>query len=381
MVLVVIRGGLLHRFLNHLCFMNFEENYLLTPTSLVHLFANSVPMDIGKELKRVKGIYMAGKDVVYAGKYYDVLRDEAGEASITLLVPALLREQLQNGEVIELIGFLQRRVQAKGARIDLQLEITEIVGQAKPSFNEVELKAFEVLQKKRDSGYLDVDGFIKKQILNDQRVSIKILVGKTGIIHSDIKEQLKDAIGFYDIEFIGINLSNANEIIEALQNTDADVIAIARGGGDRMEIFDQPDIAEAAIDLSAYFVTALGHAQDVPLLQKVADKAFTTPTAFGQYLVDLYNNTIQERSQSKAGMVEAAMKQVKPLYEKQIENLTNQFANKEQKLSNERKLLEERLRMAQEAHPAVKGTNWALITLLILLAMASGIVVGYWLLK
>lgn len=361
--------------------MKFEENYLLTPTSLVHLFANSVPMDFGKELKRVKGIYVQGKDVVYSGKYYDVLRDEAGEASITLLVPALLREQLENGQVIELIGFLQKRVQAKGARIDLQLEIAEIVGQTKATFNGDELKAFEVLQRKRDAGYLDVDGFIKNEILNDQKVSIKILVGKTGIIHSDIREQLKDAIGFYEIEFTGINLSNEQEIIEALQNTEADVIAIARGGGDRMEIFDKPSIAEAAIHLSSYFVTALGHAQDVPLLQKVADKAFTTPTAFGQHLADLYNHTIEERSRSKAGIVDAVTKSLKPLYEKQIENLKNEFAGKEKNLESEKKLLEERLVHAQSAQPGVKVTNWALIALLILLAVAGGIVIGYWLLK
>jgi exodeoxyribonuclease VII large subunit len=322
-----------------------------------------------------------GKDMVYAGKYYDVLRDETGEASITLLVPALLREQLQNNQVIELIGFLQKRVQAKGARIDLQLEIMEIIGQAQAAFNEDELKAFEVLQKKRDAGYLDVDGFIKNRILNEQKVSIKILVGKTGIIHSDIKEQLKDAIGFYDIEFIGINLSNENEIIEALQNTEADVIAIARGGGDRMEIFDKPAIAEVAINLSAYFITALGHAQDVPLLQKVADKAFTTPTAFGQHLVDLFNHTIEERSKSKAGIIDAVTKSLKPLYEKQIQNLKEEAANKEKNWLSEKQLLEDRVKLAQEAQPQVKGTNWALVALLILLGIAGGIAVGYWLLK
>jgi exodeoxyribonuclease VII large subunit len=341
----------------------------------------SVPTDFAKDLKRVKGIYVQGKDMVYAGKYYDVLRDETGEASITLLVPALLREQLQNNQVIELIGFLQKRVQAKGARIDLQLEIMEIIGQAQAAFNEDELKAFEVLQKKRDAGYLDVDGFIKNRILNEQKVSIKILVGKTGIIHSDIKEQLKDAIGFYDIEFIGINLSNENEIIEALQNTEADVIAIARGGGDRMEIFDKPAIAEVAINLSAYFITALGHAQDVPLLQKVADKAFTTPTAFGQHLVDLFNHTIEERSKSKAGIIDAVTKSLKPLYEKQIQNLKEEAANKEKNWLSEKQLLEDRVKLAQEAQPQVKGTNWALVALLILLGIAGGIAVGYWLLK
>jgi exodeoxyribonuclease VII large subunit len=347
-----------------------KEIFIYTPSALVNLFSNSMQFDAGKEMKRVKGKYVQGKDFLYGDKYYDLLKDETGESSMTLLVTGQIRSILENNQVIEVIGYLQKRVVNPGARIELQLVVTSVVQQDAASFNEEEVRGFEVLQQKRDAGYLDVDGFIKKQILNDQKVSIKILVGKTGIIHSDIKEQMKSAIGFYDIEFIGINLSSENEIIEALQNTEADVIAIARGGGDRMEIFDRPDIAEAAIELNAYFVTALGHAQDVPLLQKVADKAFTTPTAFGQHLVDLYNNTIEERSQSKAGMVEAAMKQVKPLYEKQIDNLHIQFANKEQNLLNEKKLLEERLQLAlQMRAPKI---NW-LVPLAMLLA---GLVIG-----
>lgn len=78
-------------------------------------------------MKRVRGLYVQGKDVVYAGKYYDVLRDETGDASITFLVPAMFREQLEDGQVIEVVGFLQRRVVAKGARIELQLELTPII--------------------------------------------------------------------------------------------------------------------------------------------------------------------------------------------------------------------------------------------------------------
>ncbi len=38
-----------------------------------------------------------------------------------------------------------------------------------------------------------------------------------------------------------------------------------------------------ALGLDSYFVTAIGHAQDVPLLEKIADKTFITPTAFAQY--------------------------------------------------------------------------------------------------
>jgi exodeoxyribonuclease VII large subunit len=358
-----------------------KEIFIYTPSALVNLFSNAMQFDAGKEMKRVKGKYVQGKDFLYGDKYYDLLKDETGDSSMTLLVTGQIRSILENNQIIEVIGYLQKRVVNTGARIELQLVVTSVLQQDAASFNEEEVRSFEVLQRKRDAGYLDVDGFIKKQILADQKVDIKILVGKTGIIHSDIKEQLKSAIGFYDIEFIGINLSNENEIIEALQNTEADVIAIARGGGDRMEIFDNPDIAEAAIELNAYFVTALGHAQDVPLLQKVADKAFNTPTAFGQHLVDLFNNTIQERSESKAGMIEAVTKSLKPLYEKQIENLKTEAANREKNFENEKRLLEDKLQLAQTMQPQPTGTNWALIALLILLAAVAGIAAGYWLFK
>jgi exodeoxyribonuclease VII large subunit len=255
----------------------------------------------------------------------------------------------------------------------VQLVVTEIVDQDKPSFNEAEVKAFEILQQKRDAGYLDVDGFIKQQLLQDQKVSIDILVGRTGIIHSDITGQLKDAIGFYQISFVPINLSNEVEIIDSLENSNADVIAIARGGGERMEIFDKPSIAEAAINLDAYFITALGHAQDVPLLQKVADKAFNTPTALGQHLSDLYNHVIEERSQSKAGLTEAVIKTLKPLYEKEIQNLRTDFANKELHYQNQYTLLEERLKLT----PPPPKVNWVVIVGVLVTGMVIGAAVLY----
>ena len=96
--------------------MSSNESFLHTPAALIHLFANSIQFDASREMKRVKGLYVQGKDVVYAGKYYDMLRDETGEASITFLVPALFREQLEDGQIIEVIGFLQKRIVAKGVR-------------------------------------------------------------------------------------------------------------------------------------------------------------------------------------------------------------------------------------------------------------------------
>ena len=47
------------------------------------------------------------------------------------------------------------------------------------------------------------------------------------------------------------------------------------------------------------FVTAIGHQEDVTLLEKCADKGFGTPTAFGSFLqsiVDRYRNQIKDRT-------------------------------------------------------------------------------------
>ena len=46
----------------------------------------------------------------------------------------------------------------------------------------------------------------------------------------------------------------------------------SKGGGESLKIFDNPEIAEAALSLSTCFITALGDKDHVPLLQKVADK-------------------------------------------------------------------------------------------------------------
>ena len=351
------------------------EHIMLTPSAVVHLFANAIQFEAAREMKRMKGLYVQGKDVAYAGKFYDVLRDEVGEASITLLVPGLIRTQLSNNEVIEVVGFLQRRVQSKGARVELLFEVTEVLARNRPSFQEADIRAFEVLQRKRDAGYLDVDGFIKRQLLEGAKVRIDVLVGKTGIIHSDISAQLKDAAGFYDLRFVPINLSQEREIIQAFETQEADIVAIARGGGDRMEIFDSPELAAAAVELSSYFITALGHTQDTPLLQKVADKAFNTPTALGQHLNDLYQQVMEERSRSMAGLIESVTQQLKPMYEKQIENLQKEFENKELAYQHQARVLQER--MDQAATPARSALHWGWVLLIFAIGLAIGGIIIY----
>ena len=95
--------------------------------------------------------------------------------------------------------------------------------------------------------------------------------------------------------------------------------------GRNLEIFNKTAIAEKAIHLKPLLITAIGHKDDVTLLQKVADKAFITPSEFGQFLNDTYNQTIEEVQISRAQLVESVKKQLTASYQKEIDNLKQQL--------------------------------------------------------
>jgi len=297
------------------------------PSSLIGIFNNALTIEITKKAFRIRGIYLPGKGVNYNGFYYDSLKDESSDACVTLILPAPIRHDLTSGQTIECTGYLTKRVELNAGKVALYVNVIELLSQQDSKYTDEQLKAFEVLQKKAEQGYKDVDGFIKKRIIQQQPVTVTILVGKTAIIDSDIKHQLKEAIGFYDFKFERVNLSFETEISNALLTHDknADILVVARGGGENMEVFNRSSLAEKALTLTSFFVTAIGHKEDTSLLQKVSDKAFITPTALGQYFNEIYNQTVEELQNSKAKLVEDIHKQLDSNYKQQLENLNNKL--------------------------------------------------------
>src|SRR6266498_4302606 len=171
-------------------------------SSLLNIFNNALTIEITKKAVRVRGIYIVGKGVNYNGFYYDSLKDESSDACVTLIVPALIRHNLTTEQTIECTGYLTKRVQLNAGKIDLHVNVIELLSQQESKYSEEQLKAFEILQKKAEQGYKDIDGFIKTRIIQRQPITITMLIGKTAIIDSDIKHQLKEAIGLYDFRFV-----------------------------------------------------------------------------------------------------------------------------------------------------------------------------------
>jgi len=121
------------------------------------------------------------------------------------------------------------------------------------------------------------------------------------------------------------------EIINALRrySNDSGILVISRGGGENVEIFNKPSLAEEALKLSCPFLTAIGHKEDTPLLQKIADKSFITPTELVQYFNGIYNETLEQIQNSKAKLIDDITKQLDVSYQMQVKSISEQLeANK-----------------------------------------------------
>jgi exonuclease VII large subunit len=347
-----------------------------SPSALLTAFGNSLTSPLLNEIFTVKGIYKAGKGVCYNSFYYDNLKDEHSDASITLLTRQPIRAQLRDGEQIEASACLSKRFQASGGRIEVQLMINELLSRREKTINEEETKALALIQQKAKAGFKDADSFIKRKLFEQQPIKVTILIGQSAIIDQDIMHQLKEAVTAFQLRFIRINLASVTEIARALNNyQDTDVLALARGGGENMAIFDSPDLATTAIATKPIFLTALGHSADEPLLQKIADKALITPTALGQYFHDLYDKTIEDINGSKAKLIGDLSKQIDLTYQQKIQGLQQQLSDSIRTGKEAVQTIERQLRVLSERLASTKRINQFLaVTLCALLLF----LVMYW---
>jgi exodeoxyribonuclease VII large subunit len=321
---------------------------------------------------------LPGKGVNYNGFYYDAIKDETSDASYTHCTRSnTTRFNCRSNDRV--YSILSKKTQLNAGRIDLQLNVIELLSQQESKYSEEQLRSFDILQAKAEQGYKDVEGFIKGRIVQQKPITVIILLGKSAIIDSDIKHQLKEAIVFFDFQFMRINLTSETEIIRTLHeyNDSMNILVLVRGGGDNMNIFNKTSLAEEALSLKCFFLTAIGHKEDESLLQKVADKAFITPTALGQYFNEIYNRTIEELQNTKAKLVEDITTQLKVNYEMQLVNLNEKLQGYKEVSEKQLQLANSQLNDLQSQlakRPAISPIVWLLI---VLLAVAAGILVGH----
>lgn len=141
-----------------------------------------------------------------------------------------------------------------------------------------------------------------------RKVALPFLPNKIGLITGRDSDAEKDVIRntklrWPEAEFRIINTlvqgeKAAPEIIQAIKDLDADpevdVIVIARGGGAFLDllVFSDEGVVRAAAAAETAIVSAIGHENDSPLLDLVADLRASTPTDAAKRIVP---DVVEER--------------------------------------------------------------------------------------
>ncbi|MEP5602011.1 MAG: exodeoxyribonuclease VII large subunit [Algibacter sp.] len=271
-----------------------------TVDSITEICRNTITTPFDEKIISLEGFYSTGQNKKYGNVYYDVLHDENKLSKITLVVPEKLREYLKPKQYFVFEGYLNKSLNSiNDGTIRLQFRATKIKDK-KDEFQFISKDEFSVVQARFNRPIPFLEQILLDKILKEHKPTIEVITGKNSIVGDDYRNQLIDP-DFYTINEHLVNLSNVTEIenkIKQLHKNDSDLLVVMRGGGSGLEIFNNVKLCKASLECSMPFATAIGHKEDITLLEKSADKGFSTPTSFGSFLqniIEQYRIQIKER--------------------------------------------------------------------------------------
>lgn len=312
--------------------MQEELQYTVySPTSVIGIFNNALKLPATVNLIYLKGRYSYGGGKAYINYYYDFLFSESDNVSIGVKMPGLLRSQVINNEIYTLRGFIEKRL--RNSSIDLVFVVDEIISQEEKTISDDDLKRYDLIQKKLEKNSVDLQTLIREKLLSNEKIQIANIYGHSAIVQRDFTEGLDVSSTEFEITDFTCNITSATSIITQLNNVSTnkfDIIALVRGGGDRQsfEVFNDLALAEKFIDLPALTVTALGHTVDETLLDKLSDRRFHLPHDYGASLHTIVNKLVEEKSNSRAILIEEVKKDVTKQFSEQVKTLEEQLKKK-----------------------------------------------------
>jgi hypothetical protein len=263
----------------------------------------------------VRGIFQSFRKGEYRGKRYGTLVDPNDRQSkLTIRVARAHVEHLigKEGQVFTFSGSVFWDPKPEFGRAELVFEVGHVEGIEEPSsLYEEKIKILNLILEKEKK---DVEGILRGKLENGESPRIAVVVGETAIIQKDILSALGSKKDRYELTFRKVNLTREEELTSLMHELDGenyDAIALARGGGEGLDVFNSLSLAKSLCDLRKPLITALGHAQNRHLIDEIADRSFATPTAFGQFLHQLAGSIGEVRElREKARELERDLKKL-----------------------------------------------------------------------
>lgn len=249
--------------------------------------------------------------------YTGTTRSSEKNYTVQLKIPnsVINQHRSQNGEA------------QNNAKYDIEIESLSVstfgaITITVKSIKETGVSERELLRRRlekftKDNGY---DKRSKKE-LPRLVTSILALTSKFSEIHDD----LHSSLNLSDNKIIVVNCANSIEISQHIQNVDAakyDIVVLYRGGreDEAMNMFSSEKIIEAISKSNIPVCAALGHDMDTPFIYAIADKTYSTPSAFGK-AISSHNYTAIEEHKSLLNDVGNILNAIKEDMERKYTNM------------------------------------------------------------
>lgn len=264
---------------------NVPQN-MYKPSEIIGIF-NSIlaRQSVNAQVVYLRGVYLANPKESPWAYCYDTLRDEDGQEELTLRITQQQRNNLKNGNLVEVGGIISRNISGKGY-IQIILNVSRIEIVKDQAVDESEIKRLELRQKKSSSGFKNVDTIIEGLLYTDNRPKIALLFAQTSITLSDFEAGINAAKAAIDFDEYRTNFSNPAEFVSQLKYIDSlkyDIVAIIRGGGGGIEKLDDLTVLNAIVELKTPVICAIGHVEEKLFIKQIVDKVAPTPNGLGQY--------------------------------------------------------------------------------------------------
>ncbi|HAX04322.1 MAG TPA: exodeoxyribonuclease VII large subunit [Acidimicrobiaceae bacterium] len=147
-----------------------------------------------------------------------------------------------------------------------------------------------VLQSLSKDGLLETNGSLQ---LSPVPLHIGLVTSDGSAAYNDFVNEISLSSYPFKISLVHSSVQGVDaeasliSAIQTLANTDADVIAVVRGGGARTDLlaFDLESVARAVAQAGTPVFSGIGHEIDRSVVDEVAHTAFKTPTACAAALV------------------------------------------------------------------------------------------------
>jgi hypothetical protein len=203
-----------------------------------------------------------------------------------LLAPPALEARLpqQDGYLVTVRGYLDYSL--SDSRIQPILHLSEVLASELPPAVDPRLELLErIVRKERQ----DLPALIRRKLLAGERPRLLLVYARESIVDHDLEAALGAQRAAYELKEVRLAF-NPETLAEYLVQADAQnyaAIALVRGGGSGLEIFDHPRLVEQVLQMRTPLIAAVGHAKDNTLLAQAADWRLETPSLLGTALRDL----------------------------------------------------------------------------------------------